>query len=159
MARIIGIVAADPNRAIGRGGTLPWHYSADLRFFKRTTTGHTILMGRATFESIGKPLPNRTNVILSASGYEAAGTTTVRNVDEVLEFARRAGEDATLFVIGGAKVYEALSAHIDEWLVTRIPEVVSDADTFLPASIFDGFSLADTQEIGDGLTVQRLLRS
>jgi dihydrofolate reductase len=67
LPRLIGIVAMDRKRAIGKGGTLPWHFPEDLKFFKETTSGGTVLMGRKTFDSIGKPLPKRRNLVLSRS--------------------------------------------------------------------------------------------
>jgi dihydrofolate reductase len=149
---IRGIVATDPRLAIGRGGTLPWHYPEDLRFFKETTLGHLVLMGRRTFESIGRPLPGRENVVLTRSGFHHPGVRCIRAVGEVERLL--AAGDRDLFVIGGAQVYEAMAPLIDEWIVTRIPEVAEGADTFLPATLFDGFSIISQRELGSGLVVE-----
>src|ERR1043165_7103171 len=101
---IIGIVAVDQNLAIGKAGRLPWHYSADMKFFKETTTGNAIVMGRRTWLTLKGPLPNRQNILISRSGIPAAeGISVMRDVDEVLEFAN--GLECHLFVIGGAKLY------------------------------------------------------
>ena len=104
---IIGIVAVDRNLAIGKGGKLPWHYSADMKFFKATTIGNTVVMGRRTWETLKGPLKERTNIVLSREkNFNPADSLLVmRDVDSVLEFAR--GRDEHLFVMGGAKVYEA----------------------------------------------------
>lgn len=153
---IKGIVAVDPRLAIGRGGELPWHYPADLRFFKETTLGNIVLMGRKTFESIGRPLPGRENVVLTRTGFTHPGVRAIRDVDDVARIL--AGEDRNLFVIGGAQVYEALAPLIQEWIVTRIPVEAEGADTFLPPTIFEGFASAGRRELGDGLVVEYLRR-
>ena len=86
---IIAIVAIAKNYAIGKDGKLPWHYPADLKFFKETTTGHAVVMGSHTWESIGRPLPNRLNIVLSRSAEieETPNVRLLRSKDEVLEFA------------------------------------------------------------------------
>lgn len=154
--KIRGIVATDPKLAIGRGGTLPWRYPADLRFFKETTLGHAVLMGRKTFESIGRPLPGRENIVLTRSDFTHPGVRRIRDLAEVAELAARLESD--LFVIGGAQVYEAMAPLIEEWIVTRVPEVAEGADTFLPPTIFDGFRSVGTRELEDGLVVEYLER-
>lgn len=152
-----GIVAVDPRLAIGRGGTLPWHYPEDLRFFKETTLGQIVLMGRRTFESIGKPLPGRRNLVLTRSGFSHPGVTTIAGPEELAGILT--GEDRDLYVIGGATVYEALAPLIQEWIVTRVPEVAVGADTFLPPQIFEGFAVVDRRELGNGLVVDYLRRA
>ena len=122
------IVAAAQNRAIGKGNRLLWHISEDLKYFKQTTLGHAVIMGRRTFESIGKPLPDRRNIVISRTMPPAAGVETAASLDDAI--ARCAGETEA-FVIGGGTVYrEALP------LVQRIycTEVHADyeADTFFP---------------------------
>src|SRR5438105_3254473 len=86
---IIGIVAISKNYAIGKGGKLPWHYSADLKFFKETTTGNAVVMGANTWRSIGKPLPDRLNVVLSRSGNVQTPTDVMilNSADEVIELS------------------------------------------------------------------------
>src|SRR5258705_9321429 len=86
---LVGIVAIDRNRAIGKGGSLPWHYSADLKFFKQQTTGHVCVMGRNTWHSFKKPLPNRLNVVLSRSAVESADPSVlvVSSTDFILRLA------------------------------------------------------------------------
>ena len=151
---IIGIVAISKNYAIGRGGKLPWHYSADLKFFKETTTGHAVVMGAHTWRSIGKALPERLNIVLSRSGSIELpeGVQLVRSKDKVLAIA--ATIDTDVFIIGGAKVFEAFAGDIDRWIVTRVPIDVEDADTFMRRDFLDGFDLESTRNLGEGLTVE-----
>ena len=155
----IGIVAVDRNNAIGRGGALPWHYSADLRFFKERTTGNVCVMGRRTWESLRKPLPNRLNVVLSR-GIEIGsqpGVVSLPDAQSVLSLAPYLARD--VYVIGGAEIFRAFRQSIDEWIVTRVPLSVDDADTFMPADFLDGFAPRETRELGEGLQVTFYSRS
>lgn len=114
------IAAVARNGVIGNDGDLPWHLPADLKRFRELTTGHYVLMGRKTHESIGRPLPERTNVVLSRSTtYEAPGCTVAPSIGAALERARAAGETET-FVIGGAGVYEAALPRADRLYLTRV---------------------------------------
>ena len=117
MPRLIAIVAMSANRVIGREGKLPWHYPEDLKFFKRTTLGHPILMGRATFDSIGRPLPGRQNIVLSRTMAPREGVTVIREVSELTQVC---GEAETIFVIGGARVFEELLPQCDGLYLTYI---------------------------------------
>lgn len=128
MQRLVAIVAMSSNRVIGREGKLPWHYPDDLKFFKKTTLGHPILMGRATFDSIGKPLPGRQNIVLSRSMEPREGLTVIRDVAELTTVCPA---DSTIFVIGGAQVFADLLPRCDELYLTHItPEY--EGDVFLP---------------------------
>lgn len=155
---IIGIVAIADNLAIGKEGKLPWHYPADLRHFKRTTTGSVIVMGSNTWRSIGKPLPNRLNVVLSRRAQldSADDLLFLRDEGEAVDLSRFLKCD--LYVIGGAKIYSAFAPYIDTWVVTEIPETVENADVFMPEDFLEGFELNEKQEIGDGLVVKTLHR-
>ena len=126
--KLTAIVAMSKNRVIGRAGTLPWHYSEDLKFFKRTTLGHPILMGRATFDSIGKPLPGRQNIVLSRTMASREGVTVLRDVSEL---AAACPEVAAVFVIGGARVFEELLPRCDGFYLTFIDRDY-DGDVLLP---------------------------
>lgn len=155
---IIGIVAVARNGAIGRDNKLPWHYSADLKFFKRTTMGNAVVMGSRTWESIGRALPDRLNIVLSRSG-DVTLPPDVRLIRTKAELVELAGElDADVFVIGGASVFSSLKDVIEKWLVTYIPENVDDADTFLPDGLFDGFIETDELDLGNDLLVRVLER-
>src|SRR4029453_13692357 len=104
---IIGIVAVDRNGAIGKGGKLPGHYSADMNFFKETTTGNAVVMGRNTWRSLKKPLPNRLNIVLSRKAEIKTQDSLVvlRGVESVLSLAETL--DSDLYVIGGEQVYQS----------------------------------------------------
>ena len=126
---LIAIVAMSSNRVIGREGKLPWHYPEDLKFFKRTTLGHPILMGRATFDSIGKPLPGRQNIVLSSTMVPRDGVTVIRSTAELPQVC--AGAE-TVFVIGGARVFEELLPHCDGLYLTAIAKKY-EGDVMLPS--------------------------
>lgn len=155
---IVGIVAISKNLAIGKGGKLPWHRSADLRFFKETTTGNAVVMGRATWLAIGKPLPNRLNIVLSRSGdFDAApGVMKLGSPHEVVELSKYLACD--VFIIGGAKTYQAFADVIGRWIVTDVPVDVPDADTFMPADFHAGFELTEIKELGEELRVRIMRR-
>ena len=116
------------NRVIGRGKEIPWHLPEDFRWFKQTTMGHVLVMGRRTFESIGRPLPGRTTLVLSRSGFVHPGVETVRTLGEI----RLRVPDREVFICGGAEIYAlALPFCLDLYL-TRVKQVV-DGDVRFPA--------------------------
>lgn len=156
---IIGIVAIDKNFAIGKDGKLPWHYPADLKFFKQTTTGNAIVMGWTTWESIGKPLPNRFNIVLSrkAELVETENVMLVRDKEPVLKLAKSFNRD--VFIIGGSQIFKTFADEIDKWFVTEIPIEVQDADVFMPRDFLAGFKEADKIDLGEGLHVRVLSRN
>ena len=151
---IIGIVAIAKNFAIGKDGKLPWHYPADLKFFKETTTGNAVVMGFHTWEAIGKPLPKRLNIVLSRSETleNRADVLLLRSKAEVLALANYLKGD--LFIIGGAKTYQNFAEVIEKWIVTEIPETVEDADAFMPEDFLDGFRRQKTIELDGDLRVK-----
>ncbi|MBL9132541.1 MAG: dihydrofolate reductase [Verrucomicrobiaceae bacterium] len=126
--KLVAIVAMSQNRVIGREGKLPWHYPEDLKFFKKTTLGHPILMGRATFDSIGKPLPGRQNIVLSRTMAPREGVTVI---SDVAELASVCPVDATVFVIGGAQVFAELLPRCDGLYLTRVTKDY-EGDVYLP---------------------------
>ena len=150
---IIGIVAVDRRGAIGKGGHLPWRYPADLKFFKRQTTGHACVMGYRTWLSLKRPLPNRLNVVLTRRGEVEPRGSVVWLRDKQSALSLYAYLNCDLFVIGGAQIFEMFRGEIDRWLVTEVPLAVEGADTFMPADFLAGFRPADTQDLGDGLKV------
>lgn len=149
---IIGIVAVDRNGAIGKDGKLPWHYSADMKFFRETTTGHACVMGFNTWLTLKRPLPNRLNIVLSrkADLEPQDSVVLVRDIDSVLSLAGNLKSD--LFVIGGEQVYRAFLPLIDKWIVTQVPLAVEAADAFAPDGYLDGFVLDETKNIDGELT-------
>ena len=123
------IVAMASNRAIGLNGQMPWHLSADLKRFKQITLGSPILMGRKTFEAIGRPLPGRENLIISRNAdYQQPGCRVFTDIDSALGYAKNSAE---LFVIGGATLYEALLPAADYLYLTQIDKSFV-GDTFFP---------------------------
>ena len=151
---ITAIVAIARNFAIGKDGKLPWHYAADLKFFKETTVGNAVVMGFHTWQAIGKPLPKRLNIVLSrsASLENRADVLLLRSKQEVLALANYLKGD--LFIIGGAKTYAEFADVIEKWIVTEIPETVEDADAFMPENFLDGFERQKTVELNEDLRVK-----
>lgn len=123
------VVAMDEQQTIGKDNALPWHLPADLKRFKQLTTAHSIIMGRKTYESIGRPLPDRHNIVLTSASTDFAGCTIFSSMQSALKYAKQLRTDA--FIIGGAKVFtEALSyAHFLH--ITRVHGLV-DGDIFFP---------------------------
>mgnify|MGYP001259529557 CR=1 FL=1 len=155
---IVGIVAVARNYAIGRDGRLPWHYPADLKHFREVTTGNAVVMGARTWASLGKPLPNRFNVVLSSSSSVTPPPEVMRLMekDEVIDLSRHLNRDT--YIIGGAAIYEAFAGDIQKWIVTWIPEDIEDADTFMPRDFLDDFVEVESQELDGGLVVSTLCR-
>ena len=156
---IIGIAAVDRKGAIGKGGKLPWHYSADMKFFRETTTGHAVLMGRKTWLTIGKPLKNRLNIVLSRdpSIEPQESLLVLSDVDSVLSLNESLATD--LFVIGGAQIYQAFLPRFEKWIITEVPLKVSGADAFMPEGYLQRFKATDSKPIGDKLIVKFYERS
>lgn len=126
-ATLISIAAMAKNRVIGKDGKLPWHLPEDLRFFKQTTTGHPILMGRKTWQSLGRPLPNRRNLVLSRTLSAPEGTEVLRDPRELEERV----PEGELYIIGGAEIYQLLLPRTDVVLLTVLPEDW-EGDTWFP---------------------------
>ncbi len=124
LPRLIAIVGMASNRVIGKDGTLPWRLPEDLRFFKKTTLGHPILMGRKTFDSIGKPLPGRRNIVLSSTMEAREGVEVIRSLDELVA-------DEEVFLIGGAQLFETLLPVCAGMYLTWI-EHPYEGDTLFP---------------------------
>ena len=126
---VSAIVAAAENNAIGKDNQLLWHLPNDLRFFKRTTTGHTVIMGRKTYESVGKPLPNRRNIVITRQpGYPAAGAEVVPSLAAALEKCARETE---VFVVGGAEIYRQAMPLVERIYLTRVHAELP-GDRFFP---------------------------
>ncbi|TAL14487.1 dihydrofolate reductase [Patescibacteria group bacterium] len=125
------IVAYDKNRGIGAANDLLWtrDLPADLRHFKEVTTGHSIIMGRKTYESLGRPLPDRQNIVISRDLEPVEGFTVVRSLDEAYQMAT--SDD--VYVIGGGQIYEIALDTVDQLLVTEVDEAFN-AEVFFPAT-------------------------
>jgi dihydrofolate reductase len=140
------VAALSRNRVIGARGGIPWRLPDDQRFFKQLTTGHCLVMGRATFESIGRLLPGRTTLILSRQpDYRVAGARVLPDLDAALGAARAADEDE-VFVVGGATVYAEALARADRLYLTRVDADV-EGDVLFPDfdAIEAGFELVEEQ--------------
>lgn len=125
--KLYHIAAMASNRVIGKDNKLPWHFSEDMKFFKKLTTGHTVIMGRKTYESIGRPLPNRVNFVLSRTQKEYPGVEVFQSIDEALKKAKT--EKA--FIIGGAELYKQTLNRADGIYLTRIDREY-EGDAFYP---------------------------
>jgi dihydrofolate reductase len=150
---IIGIVAVDKNGAIGKDGELPWHYSADLKFFKQQTTGHACVMGYRTWLSMKRPLPGRLNIVLTRRDVLEPRESVVWLRDTQSALSLKGYLSCDLFIIGGAQVFRAFRDVIDRWLVTEVPLTIEGADTFMPADFLEGFRPYDVRALGDDLKV------
>jgi dihydrofolate reductase len=125
------IVAMAQNRVIGKDNRMPWRLPADLAYFKRATMGHPVVMGRKTYESIGKPLPGRRNIILTRDpDFRAEGCEIYHSIGEVLALAQ-ADEDQELFIIGGDSVYSAFFPYADRLYLTLLEQYFA-GDAFFP---------------------------
>ena len=122
------IVAVADNNAIGKDNALLWHISEDLKFFKKTTMGCPVIMGRKTFESIGRPLPKRLNIVVSRGFQAPEGVVVVSSLEE----AYKAAFSERCFVIGGGQIYAQAMADVDMLIVTHVHTVIEGADTFFP---------------------------
>lgn len=123
------IVAYGKNFEIGLNNQMLWHISEDFKNFKKITSGHHILMGRKTFESIGKPLPNRTSIVLSKGDFKHEGVYTFDDIPKALDFARQSGEEE-IFIIGGANIYKTMFPYVDKMYLSEV-DFEGKADAFL----------------------------
>jgi dihydrofolate reductase len=142
MKHFKAIAAMSENRVIGHGNKIPWHLPEDFKWFKKMTTGHVVVMGRKTFESIGKPLPNRETIVVSKSGFIYPGVRTVASLEEIK------AESREIFICGGAQIYEQALPQCSDLFLTRVKRTV-EGDTFFPEfeSSFERVAvIADTPE-------------
>jgi dihydrofolate reductase len=156
--RLIAIAAMASNRVIGRDGKLPWHLPEDLKFFKQTTLGHPVLMGRKTFDSIverlGKPLPGRTNIVLSKSIPLRDDAQVIRNIVELQ--SPISNLSSPTFLIGGAQLYESLLPECDELLLTYL-SAPHQGDAYFPP-FEDMFELHSVLAGGEGWEIRRYVK-
>lgn len=139
------LVAMDKNRVIGVNNQLPWHLPADLQYFKRITMGNPIIMGRKTFDSIGRVLPGRENVVLTRSeNYSPPGCTIIHSVEEI-KTLRAERKEEELFVIGGAELFRQVLDFTDRLYITQI-EAEFEGDTFFPEINLDEWNLISKEK-------------
>jgi dihydrofolate reductase len=132
------IAAMSLNRVIGRGNQIPWHLPEDFKWFKRMTTGNVVVMGRKTFESIGKPLPNRETIVVSRSGFSHPGVRTVASLEEI-DLAK---DEREIFICGGAQIYEQALDKCSDLYLTLVKREV-EGDAFFP-EFEDRFEAVET---------------
>ena len=138
------IFACDEEGAIGKDGDLPWRQSSDLQFFKRTTLNKTVVMGRKTWDSLGRPLPKRRNIVMTRSGL--SDDVETMSFEEVMELA----ENEEVVIIGGGEIYALFLPHAKEVHRTIIHTVVKDADTFAPDIESEGFHMIGERRVPAG---------
>ena len=148
------IWAQDNNNAIGRDGTLPWHFSEDLKNFKKLTTGSSIVMGRKTWDSLPiKPLPNRRNIVISSTNQE--GVESYTSIKGCIESLSDDKEVSDVYIIGGMSVYKFFYEYANTLHITFIGKSYPDTDTFFPISlsqIKSDFNLESREDINDELS-------
>jgi dihydrofolate reductase len=149
---MIAIAAMGLNRAIGNEGRIPWHLTKDMKFFRHMTIGNVVVMGRKTYESLGKPLGGRENIVLSRKAFEAPGVGHATGPEEIAEPA----DGRSVFVIGGAEIYKAMLPRCAELLLTVVKQSPK-ADTFFPEFESD-FRLAEIIDEDADLEIRRYVR-
>jgi dihydrofolate reductase len=141
------IVAVATNGVIGRDNKMPWHLSEDLKYFKRVTMGKSVVMGRKTFESIGKPMPGRPNIVISRDlSWSAEGVRVARSIDEALALA----EGGEIMVIGGAEIFKAIAPLAQRLYYTEVKRAY-EGDAFFPKPDPDRWREVSREEHAEGL--------
>lgn len=145
------VVAMAGNNAIGKDNQLLWHISEDLQFFKKLTLGGTVIMGRKTYESIGRPLPKRRNIVITRTeGYLADGAEIVHSLEEALSIAE---SDEKVFIIGGGEIYRQAISFADMLYITKVDRTY-DADTFFPDIKYSQWKEVDRVDFERGATYE-----
>lgn len=134
------IVAHDQQRVIGYKNALPWHIPNDLKHVKQLSTGHTLVMGRKTFESIGKPLPNRKNVVLTRdNNFKPDGVEVIHTIDDIYNL------EGHVFIFGGQTLFEVMIDKVDDMYITVV-DGKHQGDTFFPPYTFEDWTVASSEE-------------
>lgn len=155
MHGLTAIVAMNEDRVIGARNALPWRVRSDMQFFKKTTTGNVIVMGRKTYDSVGGCLPNRVNIVVThgfnmlATGENCLSAGSI--VEALATAAAKCGRKQEVFIIGGASMYEQFAPYIDRYLVTEISKPVPDADSWFDSSVFGDTTQWSWKLVGSGL--------
>ena len=129
---IILIAAVSKDKVIGKQGGIPWKIKEDLSFFKEKTLNSPIIMGRATYESIGRPLPNRLNIVMTRSAKNTEGVTEVTSVEKAIEAASKNKDSSKVYVIGGENIYKEFLPIAQKMIITEVDLYIKDGDTFFP---------------------------
>ena len=143
------IVAYDKNHLIGKNGNMPWYIKGELSRFRKLTENNIVIMGRKTFESLGKPLPNRINIILSTKeNFSVENSLTFGNLNAALDYSRRNHPDKNIYIIGGANLYSQCMDKIDKMYITEI-DYEYEGETYFPSFDENDF-VKTTDEIHEG---------
>ena len=141
------IVAKAQNDAIGKDNDLLWKIRDDLKRFKKLTSHHVVIHGRKSYESIGKPLPNRTNIIITRSKtYEAPGAFVCHSLEEALDLAKQLEHHGEIFIIGGAEIYRQSLPYVNRMYISEVKADFPDADVFFPKLNYDNWHFVEKQE-------------
>tara|TARA_A100000164_G_scaffold18292_1_gene14890 strand:- start:3400 stop:3882 length:483 start_codon:yes stop_codon:yes gene_type:complete len=133
--KLTAVAAVSKNLVIGKNNSLPWNIPEDLKRFKALTSGSPIIMGRKTYESIGRPLPNRINIVLTQKGYKSSDEIKIfKNLDNLLNYCE--GLDSEVFVIGGSEIYKLLEPYCTRLVITHVLKEF-DGDSFFPINLKD----------------------
>jgi len=136
------VVAISENNAIGKDNKLLWYLPRDLKHFKEITSGHTVIMGRKTYDSVGKPLPNRRNIIITRQQIEIAGCEVVNSIDDALALCK---DEAEVFIVGGAEIYKQ-AMHLTDRIYLTVVHEVFEADTYFPEIKVDIWKETERQD-------------
>jgi dihydrofolate reductase len=162
---ITGIVATSLDYVIGKDGKIPWHYPSDLRHFKERTIGKTVVMGRRTYDSIGHPLPDRMNIVLTSYGINERDEPNIIAMSwkqQVLAYEKYTGAD--VYVIGGSDIYKTFKTFINKWIVTWVPKKISEgkeSETKIDSDFLNGFerdSMSIPYDLEEDLIVKHYSR-
>ena len=146
------IVARSKNNIIGKDGRIPWFIKGELKQFKDLTTGHVVIMGRRSYEEIGRPLPNRKNIVVSnTKTFSGENLVTVGSLKEAIEISR--GED--IFVGGGFRLFEEVLPIVDVMYITEVDTIVDGGDTFFPEFDASQFDMIVGETAGDDIKYTR----
>ena len=153
MTTFIAIAAISENRAIGKDGKIPWYIPEDWKHFKETTVGHTIVMWRKTYESVGRPLPGRENIILSRGWTNYEGTTSITDIEKLWEYLRNQWAKES-FICWGSQIYREFFDRwlVDEVILSRIDMTVEWADAFFPD--FESAFILERTDPREGFTIE-----
>ena len=144
--KLTAVAAVSENLVIGKNNSLPWNIPEDLKRFKTLTSGSPIIMGRKTYESIGRPLPNRTNIVLTQKGYSSSDKIKVfNNLDNLLNYCE--DFDNEVFVIGGSEIYKLLEPYCSKLVITHVLKEF-DGDAFFPINL-ENWKLLSSEEFTD----------
>ena len=148
------IVAKSKNNVIGKDGKIPWNIKGEQQQFKKLTTGNVVIMGRRTYEEIGKPLPNRINIIVSRNNnYTGENLITVKSLDEALNYKL----DKNIFIAGGYALFKEAIPKVDKMYITQIDMIVEDGDVFFPKFNEEEFDVQIEEEVNEDIPYKRLV--